>query len=271
MIRVEQWPSLHEPVMVLGFEGWVDAGRAGADALGALVRPGAASFATLDLADVVDLQQTRPTVRLVDGGVRSIEWPRIEWVATRAGRDLIVVRGPEPSLRWPEIASEMVDVAARLGVTLAATLAGMPAMVSHRRPIPVLATAASRSLAQEVGPLRADYAGPTGFQTVVQHELGRAGIPCVGLWAQVPHYVSATPSPGAARSLLARVAEVAGLEIDLTPWDAPTDRWIAKIEEGLSERPDLARIVDQLDARADEAPSADELVSEIERFLRDES
>ena len=91
--------------------------------------------------------------------------------------------------------AELVEAARRLGVVDAVTLAGMPALVSHRRTLPVLATATSRSLAQEVGPLRPDYAGPTGTQTIVQHALGAAGIPCVGLWVQVPQYVAGSPSP----------------------------------------------------------------------------
>jgi proteasome assembly chaperone (PAC2) family protein len=274
MLQVERWPEVHEPLLVAALSGWVDAGYAGAGTVEALASQldGVEQFATYELTDLLDLQQTRPTARFVAGGLRVIEWPRLALVAGKAGRDVVIVHGPEPSLRWPSVTRDLVDVARRLGVRDAVTVGGMPALVSHRRPVPVLATATSRSLAQEVGPLRDDYAGPTGIQTVLQHELGEAGIPCVGLWAQVPQYVSGSPSPPAVRAVLARLAEVARLDVDLRVLDSRCDAYVAKVEEGLSQRPDVGDLVQRLEQQtATDLPSGDELVSEIERFLRDET
>jgi hypothetical protein len=152
-------------------------------------------------------------------------------------------------------------------------LGGMPAPVSHRRPVPVLATASSHSVAQEVGALRADYVGPTGAQTVLQVALAEAGVRTVGLWAQVPHYVAATPSPPAIRAMLERLREVAGLTVDLRPLDRQSDEYLERVEEGLSERPDVADMVRQLESESDDAEppvSGEDLAREIERFLRDE-
>jgi proteasome assembly chaperone (PAC2) family protein len=204
--------------------------------------------------------------------LRVIERPRIGLKAGRLRRDIVLVHGPEPSIRWPSVAAALVDAAKQLGVREAVTIAGMPALLSHRRPVPVLATATSRSLAQEVGALRADYAGPTGMQTVLQHMLGEAGIPCTGLWAQVPQYVSGSPSPPSVRALLARLAELFRLDIDLRVLDSRCDAYVAKVEEGLAQRPDVGDLVRRLESEtSDEMPSGDELVSEIERFLRDET
>ena len=155
----------------------------------------------------------------------------------------MIVAGPEPSVRWRDVTSDLVQVAQRLDVKLAVTLGGMPAPVSHRRPVNVLATASSRSVAQEVGALRADYFGPTGAQTVLQVALGDAGIRAVGFWAQVPHYVAATPSPPAIRAMLERLREVAGLTVDLHALDEQSDAYLERVEEGLSERPDVADMV----------------------------
>jgi PAC2 family len=274
MLTVARWPSLHEPLLIAALTGWVDAGFAGAGAMEAL---GAQldddeQFATIDLTDLLDLQQTRPTARFVRGGLRVIEWPRIALVAGRLGRDVVLVHGPEPSIRWPSVSAAIVDAAQRLGVREAVTVAGMPALLSHRRPVPVLATATSRSLAQEVGTLRADYAGPTGMQTVVQHALGDAGIACTGLWAQVPQYVSGSPSPPAVRAALGRLAELFRLDVDLRVLDSRCDAYVAKVEEGLAQRPDVGDLVRRLESETRDAmPSGDELVSEIERFLRDET
>jgi proteasome assembly chaperone (PAC2) family protein len=273
VLEVEQWPQLRDPVMLVALSGWVDGGMAGGGALAAVAEQleAARAFGTIDLSDLVDLQQTRPTVNLLDGTTRSVSWPSVDLVAGRAGRDVVLVAGPEPSIRWRELTDELVQAAQRLNVQMAVTLGGMPAPVSHRRPVSVLATASSRSVAQEVGALRADYVGPTGVQTVLQVALGEVGIPAVGLWAQVPHYVSGTPSPPAIRALLERLRDVAGVEVDLHSLDEQSDLYIEKVEEGLSERPDVAEMVLQLEAHGDDdLPSGEDLAREIERFLRDE-
>jgi predicted ATP-grasp superfamily ATP-dependent carboligase len=274
MLEVEQWPALREPVMLVALTGWVDGGLAGTGALAVVVESlgSPRKFGSIDLADLLDLQQTRPSVKLVDGVTREIEWPSIDLVAGNAGVDVIIVAGPEPSVRWRDVTSEIVNVARQLDVKLAVTLGGMPAPVSHRRPVPVLATAASRSVAQEVGALRGDYVGPTGAQTVLQVALGDSGIRSVGFWAQVPHYVAATPSPPAIRALLERLREVAGLSVDLRALDEQSDAYLERVEEGLSERPDVADMVRQLETAnaQDETVSGEDLAREIERFLRDE-
>jgi proteasome assembly chaperone (PAC2) family protein len=271
MIVVERYPDLEDPVLLTSFAGWVDAGYAGATAVAVLADQldGYATFARLDLSELSDLQATRPTVRLAGGGIRTIEWPAIELAAGRAGRDVVIVSGPEPSLRWPDVAAALVDLAVRLGVRESFGLGGMPALASHRRAVRVLATATARSLAQELGPLREDYAGPTGFATVLQRALGDAGVRAAALWAQVPQYVSASVSPAAAAALLRRLAEVARLSVDTAALDAEAREWVARVDEGLAERPDVASLVEQLEAQIDRAvPSGDDLVSEIERFLR---
>jgi proteasome assembly chaperone (PAC2) family protein len=273
MLEVEEWPALREPVMLVALTGWVDGGLAGTGTLAAVAEALDApqKFATIDLSDLLDLQQTRPSVTLVDGVTRAIEWPSIDLVAGNAGTDVVIVAGPEPSVRWRDVCGELVGVAQRLGVRMAVTLGGMPAPVSHRRPVPVLATASSHSVAQEVGALRADYVGPTGAQTVLQVALADAGIRSVGLWAQVPHYVAATPSPPAIRAMLERLRDVAGLTVDLRELDQQSDEYLERVEEGLSERPDVADMVRQLETATDEEQvSGEDLAREIERFLRDE-
>jgi hypothetical protein len=164
-------------------------------------------------------------------------------------------------------------VASRLGVTTAVGLGAIPAVVSHRQPVPILATASDDALAREIGAFRSDYEGPTGLQTILQHELGRAGIRSIGVWAQVPHYVSGNQSPPAVRALLERLHELTGIDADLSPLDEDCASYVGKVEEGLAERPDVAELVAAIESERLESgdlPSADELASEIERFLRDQ-
>jgi proteasome assembly chaperone (PAC2) family protein len=276
VLDIDRWPELRDPVFVVALSGWVDAGLAGAGAVAVLNEQleSGAVFGRVDLTELVDLQQTRPSVHLVEGTTREITWPAIELIAGRAGRDVVLCRGPEPSLRWRQFGDEIVQVAQRLGVSMMFGLGGMPTLASHRRPVNVLATATSPSLAEEIGAWRADYTGPTGAQTVLQLAMGQSGIPGVGLWAQVPHYVGATPSPPAIRALLARVRDIGRVETDLSGLDAQADEYLDRVEEGLSERPDVAEMVRNIEAAEEsgtvDLPTGEELASEIERFLRDQ-
>jgi hypothetical protein len=268
MLSVERWPQLREPVMVLALTGWIDAGLAGAGTIDVLREQlsDADEFATIDLTDSMDLQQTRPTAHWGDDGMRVIEWPQITFLGGALGRPVIVASGPESSLQWQTVAGVIVDVARECGVKRAYTVAGMPAIVSHRRPVQVLATATHRSLAQEIAPLRTAYLGPTGMQTIVQRALGDADIPTAGLWAQVPQYVSGSPSPPAIRALVRRLTDLARLDINLRPLDARCDAYVARVDEGLASRPDVREVVERIDREQSSSP--EDLVSEIELFLR---
>lgn len=270
MLEIEVWPQLREPVLVVALTGWVDAGMAGATAASTLVGQlrGARRFGRIDLADLVDLQQTRPTVSIVDGETRALAWPEIACVGGHAGRDVVVCTGPEPSLRWPSVIRALVDMALRLGVVAAYGLGAMPTVSTHRRPVAVLATATSGELAPQIATLGLDYTGVTGMQTALLVALAQAGVPGVGLWAQVPHYVAGSPSPPAARALLARLAELSGVETHLAELDRAAAGYAATVEAGLAERPDVAELVQAIEAEHPRIPSGDELASEIERFLR---
>ena len=276
MIEIDALPQLRDPVMVVALAGWVDAGLAGGGAVALLQEQleSARTFARLDLADLMDLQQTRPTVHLVDGVSRQIVWPEITLSAGRLGRDVVLCTGPEPSLRWRELLGEIVDLAGRLGTSAAFTVGGIPSMASHRRPLSVLATGTDEELVAGAGAWRQDYTGPTGAQSVMQVMLGDVGIPTLALWAQVPHYLSGGASPPAIRAVLERLRDLGGLAVDLAGLDEQSDAYLRRVEEGLTDRPDVVEVIEAIEAgEASEAelPSGDELASEIERFLRDQS
>jgi proteasome assembly chaperone (PAC2) family protein len=278
VLEIDILPQLRDPILVVALTGWVDAGLAGSGSVAFLQEQldAARTFGRIDLADLMDLQQTRPTVHLVDGVSREIDWPEITLSAGRLGRDIVLCSGPEPSLRWREVLGELVDVALQLGVTEAFTVGGIPAMASHRRPISVLATGTDEALVERAGAWRQDYTGPTGAQSVLQVMLGDAGIPTLALWAQVPHYLSGGASPPAIRAVLERLRELAGLAVDLDGLDDQSVAYVDRIEAGLDDRPDVVEVITAIeegDTEVDETelPSGDELASEIERFLRDQS
>lgn len=279
MLEIDTLPQLRDPVMVVSLTGWVDAGLAGSGSVALLEEQldAGRTFGHLDLADLMDLQQTRPTVHLVGGVSREIDWPEITLTAGRLGRDLVLVTGPEPSLRWRAVLGDLVDVALQLGITEAYAVGGIPAMASHRRPMSVLATGTDEAVVARAGAWRQDYSGPTGAQSVLQVMLGDAGIPSIALWAQVPHYLSGGASPPAIRAVVGRLRELAALSIDLEGLDEQSATYERRVEEGLADRPDVLEVIAAIEAGVDdevdesELPSGDELASEIERFLRDQS
>jgi len=278
VIEIDTLPQLRDPVLVVALAGWVDAGLAGSGSVAFLQEQvdQPRTFGRIDLGDLMDLQQTRPTVHLVDGVSREIDWPEITLTAGRLGRDVVLCSGPEPSLRWRAVLGELVDVSLQLGVTEAFSVGGIPAMASHRRPLGVLATGTDEALVERAGAWRQDYSGPTGAQSVLQVMLGDAGIPTLALWAQVPHYLAGGASPPAIRAVLERLRDLAHVSVDLEGLDAQVDAYDHRVEEGLSDRPDVLEVIDAIEAGEDEVdesdlPSGDELASEIERFLRDQS
>lgn len=278
MIEIDTLPQLRDPVLVVALTGWVDAGLAGSGSVAFLQEQldAARTFGRIDLGDLMDLQQTRPTVHLVDGVSREIDWPEITLSAGRLERDVVLCSGPEPSLRWRAVLGELVDVSRQLGVSEAFTVGGIPAMASHRRPVSVLATGTDEALVERAGAWRQDYSGPTGAQSVLQVMLGDAGIPTLALWAQVPHYLAGGASPPAIRAVLERLRDLARVSVDLEGLDDQVAAYEHRVEEGLSDRPDVLEVIDAIEAGEDEVdetelPSGDELASEIERFLRDQS
>jgi proteasome assembly chaperone (PAC2) family protein len=278
VIEIDTLPQLRDPVLIVALSGWVDAGLAGSGSVAFVQEQldAARTFARIDLADLMDLQQTRPTVHLVDGVSREIDWPEITLRAGRLDRDVVLCSGPEPSLRWRTVLGELVDVARRLEISDAFTVGGIPAMASHRRPVSVLATGTDEALVERAGAWRQDYSGPTGAQSVLQVMLGDAGIPTIALWAQVPHYLAGGASPPAIRAVLERLRDLARLSIDLDGLDQQVDAYERRVEEGLADRPDVLEVIDAIEAGEDEVdetelPTGDELASEIERFLRDQS
>lgn len=265
--------SLNEPCAVVALDAWVDAGSAATSAVQTLVEGDAPVIASFDSDVLYDYRARRPTLEIRDGRPATLTWPDLSLRRVRGGgRDILVLTGAEPDFRWRELGRELVELARRLGVRQWISLGAIPAAVPHTRPVPILGTESSPGL------LRGDVLpGPSGLLrvpaaaiSVLDVAMGEAGIPTVGYFAQVPHYVSG-PYPVAALALL----ETLGKHLDL-PLDSATLRSEAEL---LRTRLDGAAAVDEktrayverLESMADEErlPAGDELISEIERFLRD--
>jgi proteasome assembly chaperone (PAC2) family protein len=270
--RLEEVPELDAPVIVAALEGWVDAGSAGTTAAAQLAEDGTL-VATFDADAIYDYRARRPTLDIVDGRPMHLAWPKLEMTATRlGGRDLIVLRGPEPDYRWRELTADVMEVAKRLGVASWASLGAIPAAVPHTRPVPILATASAAGLLPEgirQGPdglLRV----PSACLSVLELAAAANGIPAIGLFAQVPHYVNAS-YPAASIALLAALGRHLGIE---PPVGQLATRALERrnlLDAATATDEDTKAHVERLEGLVDEArlPEGDELIADIERFLRE--
>jgi proteasome assembly chaperone (PAC2) family protein len=278
-------PRLRGPVLLAAFDGWNDAGEAATTALDAIGDALAAeTFATIDPEEFYDFQATRPTVRLVDGH-RRVEWPAIELRAARlpaADHDLIVVRGHEPNLRWRTFASEIIQVASSLGVEMLVTVGALLADVPHTRPVQVVSSAGDRDLAERLGLNVSRYEGPTGILGVLGDLASGEGIPSIGLWAALPHYLNLAPNPWGAMALIEELRRLLPMAVDTGPLADQTGAFDAAVADLVDENPELAGYIERLEADTDEdeddeeegSPGLadlppEELVAEVERYLRD--
>jgi proteasome assembly chaperone (PAC2) family protein len=280
-------PRLRGPVLLAAFDGWNDAGEAATTALDAIAAGlGAETFATVDPEEFYDFQATRPTVRMVKGH-RQVDWPTVELRAARlpaADHDLIVVRGHEPNLRWRTFASEIIELAASLGAEMVVTVGALLADVPHTRPVQVVTSAGDRDLAERLGLNVSRYEGPTGILGVLSDLATRRGIPTVGLWAALPHYLNLAPNPWGAMALIRELRRLLPMAVDTSDLAGQTEAFDSAVNDLVEENPELAGYIERLEADSDEDGEDDEdedgspgladvppeeLVAEVERFLRD--
>ena len=279
----ESRPTLRRPVLLAAFEGWNDAGDAASSAVRYLRdRWQAKQFATIDPEDFFDFSSTRPQVRLNDDLAREIAWPSNELSAASlpgTSRDVIVLLGTEPQLKWRTFTEELVTVATGLGVELVVTMGALLADVAHTRPVRVTGTAADNELVQRLGLTRSTYEGPTGIVGVLHEAFSRAEIPSASLWAAVPHYVAATPSPKASLALVERAARLLSTSLFTADLQVMAADYERQVSEVVDSDDDVAAYVRRLEDHADEPEesgslelmSGDALADELERFLREQT
>jgi proteasome assembly chaperone (PAC2) family protein len=271
----ESLPELVDPVMLCAFEGWNDAGDAASGAVLHLEEVwGATQIAELDPEDYYDFQVNRPEVG-IEAGERSISWPTTRLSVARiplATRDVVLVHGIEPSMRWRSFTQELLAAARELGVEMIVTLGALLADSPHTRPVPVSGTSSDAAVSLRMGYEPSTYEGPTGIVGVLQDACAEAGIPAVSLWAAVPHYVAQPPCPKATLALLARVEDLLDVPVPLGELPDEARAWQLGVDELASEDDEIAAYVAQLEEAVDTAElpeaSGDAIAREFERYLR---
>jgi len=279
-----QWddrPRLRRPVIIAAFEGWNDAADAASEAARYLKgRWGARPFASIDPEEFFDFSSTRPQARLGDGLRREIVWPVTEFSAAAlpdASHDVVVLVGTEPQLRWRTFCAQVVGVATELQAEMVITLGALLADVAHTRPVRVTGTAADADLVATLGLERSTYEGPTGILGVLQDAFRSSHVQSASLWAAVPHYVAATPSPKATLALVERAAGLLATQVVTSDLEQRAIDYERQVTEVVATDDDVSAYVRRLEEAADDTgdepmqlQSGDVLAAELEKFLREQ-
>jgi predicted ATP-grasp superfamily ATP-dependent carboligase len=288
LVEVHRTPELTDPVLIVAMDGWIDAGAGAANAMSALLSSTEAeTIAEFDADRLLDHRARRPVMHLVNGLITGLTWPTIELRAgnDQAGNDVLLLVGAEPDFEWQTFADAVVDLADDHECRMIVGLGAYPAPVAHTRATSLSVTTSSAELSATLhGYVRGTLDVPGGIHSVIDVVANAAGIPALGLWAQVPHYVASMPYPAASVALLEGLGEVAGLQVaqGQLPSDARATR--IRLDELVAENVQHQTMVAQLEEMMDQGlggpddaptfgfdhlPSGDELAEELQEFLRD--
>jgi proteasome assembly chaperone (PAC2) family protein len=281
---IEQLPTLRQPILILAFSGWNDAGEAATSAAQFLCsRLDAEKFASLNPEEFYNFAELRPRVRLVKGLQREIVWPANEFFYVQDPslvQDLVIGVGIEPHLKWKTYITALLDLARQCQVSMVLTLGALLAEVVYSRPVRITGSSTDAELSARLHLGTSRYEGPTGIVGVLNDACRREGLPAVSLWANVPHYLSNTPNPKAMYALVRRVLGMLDHPLDLRDVETAVSDFEAKVAEVIANNPAVASYVRQLEerepddgdeaspSRGSELPSGDQLVQELEQFLR---
>jgi hypothetical protein len=263
--------DLVSPALVIGLDGWVNAAGAAATA-GAYMAKGGEVVVVFDADALIDYRARRPSLEIHDGVLARMNWPELVIRRVRTDRrDLLVLTGPEPDYRWQALRDAILEVTVRLGIVESVSLGAIPAMVPHTRTTPILVTGRDRGALRGDLPLPArDMEVPASAVNLVEVYLPEIGRPSVGIWAQVPHYVTG-PYHAAALALVERATGHLGVHLPVDALVEQVRQERARLDEVVGSRPDARAYLEQLEAAepAVSVPPGEDIAAEVERFLRE--
>lgn len=274
MIEPEDLPTLTRPVLIAAFEGWNDAGDSASGTVAHIADVWDAHvMLELDPEEYYDYQVNRPIVSTSESGVRQLTWPTTRLlIANLPERDILLVQGPEPNIKWQQFTREILGLAVELDVELVITLGALLSDSPHTRPIPVSGTSTDPTLTEQLGLDVSTYEGPTGIIGVIQEACSRFDIPAVSLWGAVPHYVAQPPCPKATLALVRRIEDVLDVSIPLADLVDEARAWEVGVDELAFDDDEVADYVKQLEHARDTADlpeaSGEAIAREFERYLR---
>jgi predicted ATP-grasp superfamily ATP-dependent carboligase len=287
-LKIEVSPTLRSPVLVAAFAGWNDAAGAASSSLLFLIsRWSARRFAHIDPEEFFDFTEARPIIRLGPDLQRELEWPSNTFyyhIDHSLSRDVVLLLGIEPHLKWRTFTESVLELARESGVTSVVTLGALLADAVHTRPVPLTGYSMDPLLSgrlASMGMTGARYQGPTGIVGTLHDACRRSGLPAASLWASVPYYLGTTPNPKASHTLLSSLNTLLDLRLDLTPLEEEVRSFEQQVTEAVASNPGVAAHIRELEQRIDaaqaegaeeaetgELPASDLIIKDLEDFLR---
>lgn len=281
-------PHLRQPIMLVAFEGWNDAAEGATSAIEFLQDTwDAPTFVEIDPEEFYDFTEVRPEVRQVDRLRRVIDWPANEFsyhCVPERDRDIILLRGVEPSLKWRRFTTAILDVIREFNVTTLITVGALLADVPHAKQARVSVTATDAELRARLGrqtPRGSRYEGPTGITGILSEACAKAGIEGATLWGHAPHYLSASPNPMVTLGILRRLDDLLELGLDVQELVVEAEAFVAQVNEAVAHDPEATSYINSLETQDDEEEEEDEgessrrprdtgkgLIQDVEDFLR---
>lgn len=265
--------------LVVVTDGWIEASEAMARVNEIITHQ--ADLETLvefEPSVLFDQRSRRPSVNLVDGLIRDIDWPslKLSLGTDRDDRPFLFLHGSEPDLNWQTFINAATTVAVTAGADAMYTLAAYPVPAPHTRPIRVSTVSTCADLLAGRDHQTGAMTVPAGIQLILGNALADHGVHLVALFAQVPYYISTTPWPQAAVDLFDALAEVAKLEFDLTGLKAQQPDAAEAVATILADSPGLNEVVAELEQRHDDllrieadAGTGDDLEAQLQEYLRE--
>lgn len=281
LYEIHETPDLDAPVLVVALEGWIDAGFGAGRAVETLIeQTDGTHVATFDADALLDFRARRPTMHLIDGVNTGLTWSTTELHALQSanGTDVLLLSGVEPDHAWHAFADAVRDFAIELGATMQIGFGAFPSGVPHTRPVSVSATASSDELAASLGFMRGTIDVPAGIEAVIEQRFAAAGLPAVGVWAQVPHYAATMRYPAASARLIEALNQLAGSDFGIGDLPDEITEIRDRIDTLIADNPEHVAMLRQLEQQADEStqaqitdlPSGDDLAEELQQFLREQ-
>lgn len=275
-MEIETVTGLVRPVVIAAFEGWNDAAESATAVVDHLIRVwNGRVVAAIDPEEFYDFQVNRPTVGIDDNGFRKLTWPSTHVVVASPpalDRDVILIRGIEPNMKWRQFTTELLEVIDDLGGELLVTLGALLSDSPHTRPIPVSGSSTEPDLMERLDLEQSTYEGPTGIVGVLADACTTVDLPNVSYWAAVPHYVAQPPCPKATLALLSRLEDLLESPIPLGDLPEEARAWERGVDELAEEDEDIADYVRSLEESRDTADlpeaSGEAIAREFERYLK---
>ena len=250
-VRIDEKHEFHNSQMIIGLDGWVNAGKVSTFSVKYLIdKLEAKKFGEILQGRFHDYAIQRPFVSIKEGLIHSYIPPQSTLYYWRGKRalNLILLLGVEPYLNWPRYTDAVLNVAESMNVSRIYTIGGYLADVTPEEETLISSTTNNKNLIDElkkIGVVLTSYAGPTSIYSEIMWKCRTKGIDVISLWSAVPIYIEGI-YPKAAYHILKKIICLTGVEIDLTDLKKKAESFRFSSERRIITQSEIRRLLENL-------------------------